>query len=1167
MSSNKSIVLNTNRPGFFTPKSRATGQDRRLAAAQVNHRTFKEFKNTNISSTASFRYGDKHGMVSTQQIPIDYNAFENHTFFHSAVAKVNEAFDKIINYYPFDGNNKKIEDYEDTLTGFESHILKKFPKNIGYLVFSGTAPGETAGSGTHIAVKDSAGSEYLDLAVNKTGESILDPNLDPASFEFHINIPKQINDNQILIQKTTPATVASGITIALSQSNSTNTCNLIFGITSSSYNLYTEIELQKGKFNHIFAGYDRHGDKKLHLIKNIDLDSAVTSSKSADFGALKYQNSSMHIGSGSSVRLNGDSLFFIPKQTFSGSIDELRYYKSFRTHSHITEYKNKNLDFNTTDKDNALTLYFKFNEPYGNYSGNDIVLDSSGNSFNTKITNFTTNNRLTSSIDLPLKKENIERSPVLFPAFANVNSLNTKLMTTASLYDDYNPNIITKLIPSHYFEEGNTVEDFSTVFGGFDKTTLPGGSSPGTSQLRSAQQLTTFLLIWGKFFDELKIFVDAVSNLRNLSYDEYEAIPDELLSKIGEIEGMRLPALFKGANIDQLILGVDLEKDPVRAQKPLMQIQNTVWRRILASLPFLRKTKGTLQSVESVFRSAGLEPNNLFLIREYGGTYGRRIDKTTEVKRDIIKLLTFTGSNSQETQTLDSQGRPNKKPTLVSKYLSGARVEPGYPYIAGTKSDGLFTTSSFSFEGQYKFDFKDAHVITQSLARLHVTGTSKSSQYESAVVNLIYNSKAQDLTLFMIDSPSPSLSTPFKHNELKLSNINMFDSDLWNISFGIESGDSTKNVNSGSIFLRAAKASAGKIEKIYTTSSFYNRVLNSGSPTSVFSNISNLNTSGTFITIGSQSLGGGSFNTFINSNTLNPFYKSTNFTGQVGSIRLWSRKTREDEWKAHVRNPLNVGTTDPKKSYLFEKHLTGSFEKLRLQTYTKQNTTASDSSGKFRYFDFSHNNIHLHGAGFEPNRIVVKPEHVIFNQMSPYFDLSIADKKIRVRSLSDVSRQEENHYAQTTPVYEVFQGEKTVDDPRFSIEMSSAKGLNDDILRIFSDYAFLESALGKTNILFSDRYPDMIQIRKLYFENVLDKLDLGKYRDLFRWIDNSFTDLVGDLLPHTTKYMGINFVYENHVLERNRFKYLFDEIYLKSKPIVTDRSLLLSQFVAILKRM
>tara|TARA_R110001592_G_scaffold209270_1_gene460416 strand:- start:159 stop:722 length:564 start_codon:yes stop_codon:yes gene_type:complete len=187
--------------------------------------------------------------------------------------------------------------------------------------------------------------------------------------------------------------------------------------------------------------------------------------------------------------------------------------------------------------------------------------------------------------------------------------------------------------------------------------------------------------------------------------------------------------------------------------------------------------------------------------------------------------------------------------------------------------------------------------------------------------------------------------------------------------------------------------------------------------------------------------------------------------------------------------------------------------------------------------------------------------------MSPYFDLSIADKKVRVRSLSDVSRIEENPYAITAPVFEVFPGERTMDDPRFAIELSTMKGLNDDIVKIFSDYEYFETALGKTNIIFSDRYPDLSQVRKLYFENVLEKLDLGKYRELFKWIDSSFTELIGSLLPHTTKFMGINFIYENHMLERNRFRYLFDEIYLKSKPIVTDRSLSLSQFVAIIKRM
>ena len=88
--SNKSIILNTNRPGFFTPAVNRSSQDSILAAAQVKERTFKSFVNTNLANTSSFRYGDKVGLVSTQQLSTDYSKFENHTFFHSAVANVNE---------------------------------------------------------------------------------------------------------------------------------------------------------------------------------------------------------------------------------------------------------------------------------------------------------------------------------------------------------------------------------------------------------------------------------------------------------------------------------------------------------------------------------------------------------------------------------------------------------------------------------------------------------------------------------------------------------------------------------------------------------------------------------------------------------------------------------------------------------------------------------------------------------------------------------------------------------------------------------------------------------------------------------------------------------------------------------------------------------------------
>ena len=39
------------------------------------------------------------GLKSSQQIPLDWSDFTNHTFFNSAESKVNVAFDRIINSY------------------------------------------------------------------------------------------------------------------------------------------------------------------------------------------------------------------------------------------------------------------------------------------------------------------------------------------------------------------------------------------------------------------------------------------------------------------------------------------------------------------------------------------------------------------------------------------------------------------------------------------------------------------------------------------------------------------------------------------------------------------------------------------------------------------------------------------------------------------------------------------------------------------------------------------------------------------------------------------------------------------------------------------------------------------------------------------------------------
>ena len=78
------------------------------------------------STTGSFRF-DAPGtpLKSTQQLPIDFSAWENHTFFSSAESNVNIIFEKIINNFPFDGTREDYETWLDDLSGWEKYFIQK----------------------------------------------------------------------------------------------------------------------------------------------------------------------------------------------------------------------------------------------------------------------------------------------------------------------------------------------------------------------------------------------------------------------------------------------------------------------------------------------------------------------------------------------------------------------------------------------------------------------------------------------------------------------------------------------------------------------------------------------------------------------------------------------------------------------------------------------------------------------------------------------------------------------------------------------------------------------------------------------------------------------------------------------------------------------------------
>ena len=1151
--SKRKTLSNQRQPSkLFNPKVRRNSRQASayLSKAVDKNITFDSFKNTNIASTSSYRYDDKQGVVSTQEINTDYGSFINHTFFHSAVAKVNESFDLILNKFPYDGTNKEIESFEDGLTGYEKYVYDVYPKNIGYLILSGTKKGEAQTNGTYIDVQQYSGVEYSAISKNKKGLDTISPGTLPLNVQLFINFPKKVNDNQVILQKY--QSLAYNFGVYLSSSNSTENCKIDFIINSGSRSIKTSALLPKGEFVHVTAEYhDCNQFSSVMLMSDSIIDHTYTTSSNKVFINNIAPTGILSIGRGLDVR--DDKIIFNIQESLTGSIDELRIFHRVIEKSEIKKYA-----YQSVSGHDNLALYYKFNEPYGSYTGKDIVLDASGNSLSSTIKNYLSSyTRNTGShAAQPVKMEKLKNSPILFPEYADVSSLNTLLLNDATDYDDVNPNLITKLIPPHYLEIGNEKDNFENILGNINSAFgEKSGIESNQNTKTSVQLLVKLLLSWAKIFDEIKIYVDHFSKINFVEYNEYETVSNKFLDRLGKHLGIRLPRLFSNASIDQLISGQDLKDNPELAVRGLVELQNLIWRRILSDIANIRSTKGNLDSIRSIFRSSGIEAENIFNFREYGGAKIKNLSDSKDIKKDIINFLNFSGSTSNlNAATLNNEGRSTTTPFLKTAYLSGSRTEKGFPHIKGAfvngisnnSSDGLFTSSSFTIQGYYTFDKRISHSSKQSLFRVNITGSDTSTKKEASIINVIADGSS--LSAHISDGVTNTAI-----NTVNLNNINILDGDIWAIHLSKKDGINSNNSYSDEYHLRAAKCLAGKQQEYHYTSSFIPKQNDS-----VFSNWSTqYNVSGTFLTIGSQSLG--STGRFINKASAEK-YKSTIFTGETSYLNFWSSFKEENEFLSYAKNPNSVGTVNPLINYNFSLSELGSFERLRYQTYGKQATTSSDTSGEIIFFDFTQNNLHIKGENFEASKIVMTPNYHIYEILSENFDLNSSKEKIRARSIQDSELLKDNKFAMITPVYETPLSEEVFDDTRFSIDMSVMKGLNENIMTIFPDFQPIENSLGQANALFSNEYPDMKSFSDVYFNNVIEDLDLGRYRNIFKWIDSSYTDLVYSLIPRTTTFMGINFIYESHVLERSKIKYLFDEIYLRSMKRDPNRgTLLLSQ--------
>jgi hypothetical protein len=222
---------------------------------------------------------------------------------------------------------------------------------------------------------------------------------------------------------------------------------------------------------------------------------------------------------------------------------------------------------------------------------------------------------------------------------------------------------------------------------------------------------------------------------------------------------------------------------------------------------------------------------------------------------------------------------------------------------------------------------------------------------------------------------------------------------------------------------------------------------------------------------------------------------------------------------------------------------TGSFEKLRMDVSSDQIRTGSDSTGFLSFFDFSQNDLHLSGTGFGAHQPACVPATFYHTMLSPLYDQAIVNQKIRPRSFKSSELARRNK-AERAPLYRLPKGEISRDDKRFSIEISSMQALNEDIVNIFATLDALDEIIGSPNLLFSPDYPDLSVLRDVYFNRLTTKINNQAFFEFFKWFDSTVADMIELLVPRKTRFLGVNFVIESHMLERPKFTYSYSDIYL-----------------------
>ena len=1009
--------------------------------------------------------------------PIDFASASNFAKFGSAELYYEKAFERIYQYYPYDGTLAEKAEFHNSSSYLDKYVFDNlYPRTNGYVNFDGSNHYITVFGGPHTA---SSGM------VGKTLESTFDNSMlydatdrRTSAFEYRVDRGATV---EFWLKRA--ASVASDETIFdiwNGEATGSSGYGRIKVELDTSDNLTVTMESGSNGFHDVAMITSAVDGNWHHYSLTFASSSAGTTIKS--FKNSQYISASVQVGignilpqsSGMNAAIGALYTGSLGGNKFSGSMDEFRYWKTARTPEAIfnTWFIPVGGGTNKYDSNIDLGLYFKFNEGITtNTTLDSVALDYSGRINNGTIVNYSSDFRSTGSAITEKLSEPEYLEPIVYSSHPTVSAKKAEYKTSGSLADLESSSMLLSYLPGWMQEEDE----------------------------QNGNQLKYLCQVMGSYFDTLWHQISFINRVHDNHYisGSNKALPfaKELLYN----QGFVVPDLFVDATITENFLKKD---DNEVYEKQINEVRNTIYHNIYSNLEGIYKSKGTEKAFRNFFRSLGIG-QDVVKLRMYADDSTFVLRNNYEYKSYERKYLNFNYEGHFDATVYQTSSANNS-----NIYIPGDRNYSGSYTL---ESEIVLPRKNRSNETGY-LPFS---ALTASVMGFHSTGSGYTHPGTDYGLSVYVVKESLDTSLnpdeshrvkFMVTGAFGKVTSPDYSYQ--------YENNKWNLAVRVKHANYPYANVTGNV-------ASDYVLEFYGVEADGNTKRNSFLVTSSIS--------AEYFTDDKIFYAGAHKTNFTGSSLYNTDIK-------LGLVRYWHSYLTDAAIDQHAYDSETFGANEP-----FESDLVNTYpieiprEKTLALHWAFNDLTSSDSSGELLVSDLSSGSTDSnYGLLSDTIQRYVQGRAVGFNASAQNALDKMYIQTARKRLPDDLMSSDLTTIK--TDETEQFFVDEDVSDNFYSFEKSMWGTISDEMLNMFSTALDLNNLIGQPNQKYHHRYNMADFLRDRFFDDVENEPDIEKFTSFYKWIDDSISIAMQQLVPASARFAEkINNIIESHVLERNKY--------------------------------